>query len=191
MANDAGPIPILLMVRELNLGGCEQDVAKVAIGLDRNLFTPYAGCFHPRGFRAEELRAANVPVIEFPVKSFAALSTLEVARQLGQFVADKKIRIVHTFDVPSNIFGVPAARWYKVPVVIASYLWFRELTPPVHRQMHRLPDALAHKIVVNSDAVGQSLVRDLHIRQSKIYLSHNGVDTRDFYPAPAEQSRNF
>ena len=173
------------MVRELNLGGCERDLTKVAIGLDRNLFSPFVGCFHPNGFRFAELRAAQVPVIQFPVKSFYAPSTMHIARQFGQFIAANNIQIVHTFDVPSNIFAVPAARWYRVPTVISSDLQFRELVPKLHRRMLRVVDALAHKTVVNSDAVRRSLVQNQGIASSKIYLSHNGVDTQLFYPAPA------
>jgi glycosyltransferase involved in cell wall biosynthesis len=179
------------MVRELNLGGCERDLVKVAIGLDREQFTPFVGCFLSQGFRADELRDAKVPVIQFPVKSFASLSTLKVARQFGQFVAGRKIKIVHTFDIPSNIFGVPAARWYGVPVVISSDLSYRGLLSTVHRNMVRMVDPLAHKIVVNSAAVGQSLERNQGIAASKIYLSYNGVDVRDFYPAAPDGTPEF
>ena len=188
MTVNARPIPILLMVRELDMGGCERDLTKVAIGLDRSLFTPFAGCFHPNGMRAAELRAAKVPIVQFPVTSFASRSTLKVARQFGQFVADNKIQIVHSFDVPTNIFTVPSARHYKVPVVIASHFWLMDLIPPVHRNMHRMVDLLAHRIVVNSAAVGRSLEG---VASSKIYLSHNGVDTRSFFPAPAKDLPEF
>jgi glycosyltransferase involved in cell wall biosynthesis len=179
------------MVRELNLGGCERDLTKVAIGLDRDQFTPFVGCFHPHGFRFAELRAAQVPVIQFPVQSFASPTTLSVARRFGRFLAENKIRVVHTFDVPSNIFAVPAARWFRVPTVISSDLQFRELVPKLHRRMLRLVDALAHKTVVNSDAVRRSLIANQGIPASKIYLSHNGVDTHVFYPGPAQGKPQF
>jgi glycosyltransferase involved in cell wall biosynthesis len=179
------------MVRELNLGGCERDLTKVAIGLDRGQFTPFVGCFHPHGFRFAELRSAQVPVIQFAVKSFASPTTLNVARQFGRFIAENKIQIVHAFDVPSNIFAVPAARWFRVPTVISSDLQFRELVPKLHRRMLRLVDALAHKTVVNSDAVRRSLIAHQGVPAAKIYLSHNGVDTSLFYPAPAQGKPRF
>lgn len=191
MSANGSPIPILLMVRELNLGGCERDLAKVAIGLDRNRFKPFVGCFRPEGFRGEELREANVPVIQFPVTSFASASTLQVARQFGRFVAANKIQIVHTFDIPTNIFGVPAGRFYKVPVVIGSHLSYMELIPNFERKMHRIVNPLAHKLVVNSAAVGKSLEQNENVAAAKIYLSHNGVETRDFYPAEAEGVPEF
>jgi glycosyltransferase involved in cell wall biosynthesis len=57
--------------------------------------------------------------------------------------------------------------------------------------MLRLVDALAHKTVVNSDAVRRSLIANQGIPASKIYLSHNGVDTHVFYPGPAQGKPQF
>ena len=49
------PRPVLLMVRELTLGGCERDLTKMATHLDRSLFTPHVGCFIAKGLRFDEL----------------------------------------------------------------------------------------------------------------------------------------
>jgi hypothetical protein len=67
------PIPVLLMVRELNLGGSERQMAEIAKALDRSRFDPRAGCFRPAGLRADDLRAAGVPIVHFPVPSLASV----------------------------------------------------------------------------------------------------------------------
>ena len=97
------PWPLLLLVRELDLGGCERDLSKVALGLDRSRFDPHVGCFHPEGFRGEELRAAGVPVVQLPVRSFRSWSVLAGARRLAEYVARHGIRLVHSFDTPMNL----------------------------------------------------------------------------------------
>jgi glycosyltransferase involved in cell wall biosynthesis len=47
--------------------------------------------------------------------------------------------------------------------------------------------SLAHKILVNSAAVGADLVRHHGVPQRKIFLSHNGVDLKAFQPRPRER----
>ena len=75
--------PVLLLARELDLGGSERQMTEIAKTLDRSRFEPHVGCFHPRGMRNAELAAAGVPIAHFPVDSFlssgAALGSLESA----------------------------------------------------------------------------------------------------------------
>src|SRR5438093_4525815 len=93
------PCPVLLMVRELGIGGCERDLTKIAKGLNRDLFEPHVGCFHSEGLRTEELRAGGIPIIRFPVRSFGSLSALTGALQMGRYLDRHAIRLVHAFDV--------------------------------------------------------------------------------------------
>ena len=101
------PVPVLLMVRELNLGGSERQTAEIAKALDRSRFDPRVGCFRPKGLRADELRSAGVPVVHFPVPS---LASVKGALRIAAYIREQNIRLVHTFDTPANLYGVPAAR---------------------------------------------------------------------------------
>ena len=98
------PYPILLLARELGIGGCERDLAKLALGLDRTKYIPHAGCFR-EGFRAPELREAGIPITLFPVTSFVNASLWKGAWALRTYVRRHGIVLVHGFDVPGSIFG--------------------------------------------------------------------------------------
>ena len=52
------PHKVLLLARELGLGGTERQLAETALSLDRARFEPHVGCFTSGGFRARELREA-------------------------------------------------------------------------------------------------------------------------------------
>src|SRR6202030_2533352 len=104
--------PILLMVRELGIGGCERDLTKLAKGLDRARFEPHVGCFQENGLRSEELRAAGIPIVRFPVGSFGSWSALAGARQMGAYLRAHRIGLGHAFATPTDIFAAPAARAY-------------------------------------------------------------------------------
>ena len=178
------PIPVLLLVRELSAGGTERQLTETARRLDRRDFSPHVGCFHSDGMRAQELQSAGVPIVRFPVRSFGSLSLLQGLRQMKQYLASHRIGLVHTFDVPMTIFGVPAARLFGVPVVLASQRAYRELTPPMYRTVLRMTDRMAHGIVVNCAAIREHLERDYGVPPSRIHLCYNGIDTTVFQPAP-------
>ena len=52
--------PVLLLARELDLGGSERQLTEIAKTLDRSRFEPHVGCFRPQGIRAAELAACGV-----------------------------------------------------------------------------------------------------------------------------------
>src|ERR1700722_5022928 len=124
------PIPVLLMVRELNLGGSERQMAEMAKALDRSQFDPRVGCFRLAGLRADDLRVAGVPIVQFPVPS---LASVKGALRIAAYVREQKIRLVHSFDTPTNLYGVPAARMAGSAVVLSSQRADRRLMPPLYR----------------------------------------------------------
>jgi L-malate glycosyltransferase len=178
------PCPILLLTRSLGLGGSERQLAEIAKALDRSVFEPHVGCFDAEGFRADELRAAGVPVVEFPVKSFLRPSLLIGLAAMGRYVRMHGIQLVHTFDVPLNLFGVPAARLFRVPHVISSQRAHRAITPGFRRRLLRVTDRLVDAIVVNSEAVRRELMEADRVPSHRIHLCYNGIDTNFFAGAP-------
>jgi glycosyltransferase involved in cell wall biosynthesis len=174
-------LPILLMARALSEGGCERDLTRLAIKLDRTRFEPHVGCFRD-GIRRAEIEAAGVPILHLPVTSFRNRSCLDGARKMGAYLREHQIRLVHAFDVPMDLFAAPVARRYGVPAVVTSQLSFRTLCSRGTRLALRFTDYLSSRVVVNSRAVGDSLERDYGIPDDKVFLCYNGVDTTQFYP---------
>src|ERR1035438_5410407 len=93
------------MARELGLGGTERQLAELALSLDREQFEPHVGCFTSGGFRAAELRAAGVPILELGVRSLVSGSAVMGARRMGAYLARHEIALVHAFDVPLDLFA--------------------------------------------------------------------------------------
>jgi glycosyltransferase involved in cell wall biosynthesis len=173
----------MLMVRELGIGGCERDLAKLAKALDRAQFFPHVGCFHSDGLRTDELRAAGVPIVRFPVRSFQSVSAITGARQMGRYLREHQIKLVHCFDVPTVIFGVPTAYLNHMPAIVSAQLGERELHPRIYRKLLRITDHLADVVVANSAAIQQYLIEHEHVAAERTYLCHNGVETAIFHPA--------
>lgn len=173
------------MVQSLGHGGCERDAAKIAMGLDRGRFEVHVGVLREGGFRIAEVLASGIPVVHFPLTSFANTSVIRAWQAMSAYIRQHGIKLVHCFDTPTDIFGAPNARWNRVRSILTSQLSFRELCSPRERALLRISDRLSNFVVVNSRAVGDSLVSEVALPPEKVYLCYNGVDTTTFYPAAA------
>lgn len=176
------PIPVMLMIRELNLGGSERQMTEVARWLDRSRFEPHIGCFRAGGLRGDELRAAGVPVTEFPVRSYKSWSAVTGARQIIRYIRKHNIQLVHTFDYPLNVFGMPLARFFTRAAAVSSQRAHRELTPGLYAHLQRATDRYVDAIVVNCEFLKRHLIADYNIPGSRIHLCYNGIDLTTFQP---------
>lgn len=179
------PRRILLMAYQLGIGGSERQLTEIAKGLDRSRFEPHVGCLHPDGIRGDELRALGVPIVSFDVPSFASLHAAAAGLRLSRLLRRQNFDLVHTFDVPMNVFGVPFAKFAGSSVVLSSQRAHRDLTSTLYRHALRLTDHLADGIVVNCESMRRHLTQDEGVAADKIHLCYNGVDTSIFHPPEA------
>lgn len=170
----------MLLSHQLGIGGSERQVSVTALSLDPNRFTVHVGCFH-EGFRADDLRAAGVPVIRLPVTSFKNWSVIRGARLLGSYIREHGIELIHTFDAPLTVFGVPVARAYRTPVVLSSQRAHRELAG-AYRPLLRLTDRMVDRIVVNCGFIKDHLISEEGVDPERVRLCYNGIDTTIFHP---------
>lgn len=180
------PARILFMARELNLGGSERQMTETARFLDRSRFEPRVGCFLPAGLRGEELRAAGIPVVQFPVRSYKSKSALDGARALAKYIRDEKIQLVHTFDYPLNVFAIPVTRWFTSAVAVSSQRFHREITPRGYLNLLRLTDRIAHAVVVNCEFLRRHMVEEERAPPGKVHVCYNGIDL-SFFRAEARE----
>jgi glycosyltransferase involved in cell wall biosynthesis len=181
------PVPILLMTYGLGIGGSERQMAEVAKALDPSRFQVHAGCFHAEGMRADELREAGIPILELPVTSFKSFSVVKGARMMLRYIREHGIEMVHSFDVPLDIFGAPVAWLARKPVVLTSQRAHRLLTPGLFHRLLRATDHLADGIVVNCEFMRRHLVEDEGVPERLVHLCYNGVDTEIFRPKGTEE----
>lgn len=183
------PIRVLLLARELGLGGSERQMTEIARGLDRSSFEPHVGCFVPEGLRVGELRDAHVPIFHIPVNSFKSPAAVIGARRLARYVREHSIQIVHAFDYPMNVFAIPVARYFTKAVCISSQRGHRDLTPSLYLRLLRQTDGMADGIVVNCEFLKRHLIADYGILPECIHLCYNGIDLDIFQRDPLQLER--
>jgi L-malate glycosyltransferase len=159
---------VLLLARELDLGGSERQMTEIAKTLDRSRFIPHVGCFRPRGMRSAELAAAGVPIVHFPVDSFLSFGAIREAWNLRRYIRRHGIRLVHAFDYPLTLFATPVARYLTSAVVVSSQRSHRDLIPSRYRSLIRFTDRIANAIVVNCEFVQRHLEMDEKVASAQI-----------------------
>jgi glycosyltransferase involved in cell wall biosynthesis len=182
--------PVLLMSRELDLGGSERQMTEIAKTLDRSAFEPHVGCLRPEGLRGRELKPVGVPIGHFPVHSYASFSAVLGAWQLARYIRRHKIRLIHTYDYPLTVYAVPVGRFLTSAIVVSSTRAHRELIPRNYRKLVRITDRLVDAIVVNCEFLRRHLVEDENVPPGQIELCYNGIDLEQFRklntPRPSE-----
>lgn len=179
MAETGNPIPVMLMVRELDQGGIERDVTKIAMHLDPSRFTPHVATFYPHGLRYEELVAAGIPILDVPLRSLTSFQTVSLGRVLRNYLRQHKIQVLHAYDA-SGVFGMAIAQLAGVPVVIGSQLSNRCILDPKTQRLLRLSDHYADAMLVNCEAMREYMIQSEGMAAEKVWLCYNGVDTTQF-----------
>lgn len=175
------PIPILLSVRSLGIGGCERDLTKLAVSIDRARFTPHVA-FFKEGFQLAELSRAGVPLLHLDVASFMGRSAWAGGSRLRAYLKQHEICLSHAYDVPLSLFTAPVARLAGVPVVVTSALGSRALFSQRERTLLKLSDRLSDRIVVNSEAMRRELETTYGAPPDKLFVCHNGYRPEVFFP---------
>lgn len=173
--------PVLLMTTQLDFGGTERQITETAKLLASSDFDVSVGCLRPGGICAGELRRAGVPVIEFPVRSLRSPAALHQARRITAYLRERGIRIVHTWDYPTNCYVIPVVRLSRRAIAVGSQRSHRALIPRGYRALTRLSDRMAHAVVVNCNFLRRHLIEDEHVPPAKVHVCYNGIDFERFH----------
>ncbi len=171
------PIPIAIFVDRYAPGGTQRQMLELIGRIDRRRFKVYPVCFHTEGAWFERLASMGEPVALFPIHGFRQPRTVMQLRAFAAWCREKKIQILQTCELYSNIFGLPGGALASVPVRLGSRRGFVE--PPGLQRMQRASYGAAHRVVANSHAAADRL-RVEGVDDGKILVIPNGIDTRAF-----------
>ena len=122
---------------------------------------------------AEALDLGEIP--SFPLNNFYDLNALAQLRHLMTFLRRERVAILHTHDFYTNVFGMAAGSFARVPARIASMRETGGMRNGAQKNAQLVAYRLAQKVIANSEAVRRELV-DQGIRDTKISVVYNGID---------------
>jgi glycosyltransferase involved in cell wall biosynthesis len=124
---------------------------------------------------AEELNLGEIP--SFPLHNFYDLNALVQLRRLMTFLRRERVDVLHTHDFYTNVFGMAAGSFARVPARIASMRETGGMRSAAQTNAQQVAYKLANQVIANSEAVRRELV-DQGIRDTKIAVVYNGLDLK-------------
>jgi len=160
----------------LEMGGMEKLLVEFARHADRERFQLHFICLEGRGKLADDIEALGWPIDAMGkrpgLRPGLILKLARLFRRLGA-------QVVHTHNEPACLYGVPAARLARVPLVLNTR--HGQGSPPGARRARAFQWAarLAGRVVcVSKDAADLSVRSGLS--ESRVTTVWNGIDTEKF-----------
>jgi len=174
-------IPIAVVMTSFEPGGTERQMTELLRRLDPTRWEVHLACFEAKGLwfgRAAE-RAASVA--EFPVRSFGRPHVLRQVWNFARWCRSRRIALVQTTGIDSNIFALPAAALAGVPARIGSRRGLNTDRTHGVAALQRLAYSCATKVVANSRASADRL-RLEYVPEHRVAVVPNGLDFGPFAP---------
>lgn len=170
-------IPVAIFVDRYIAGGTQRQMIELLERLDRRRFHVHPVCFHDDGPWTRQVADLGDPIARFPIHGFRRPGTALQLAAFARWCRAHRIAVVHTWDIYSNIFGLPGAALAGVPVRIGSR---RGLGGPSGvRRLQRAAYRAAHRMVANSRAAAEQLHAD-GVARERITVIPNGIELSRF-----------
>lgn len=173
------PVPIGFVLTSCEAGGTERQMIELLRRLSPSRWEVHVAVLHARGEWLERMTEAALTVTEFPFTSFRHADAMRQALAFRRWCQTHGIAVIHTSDLYTNIFGLPASAAAGVPVRIGNR---REINPDKTRSqimMQRAAYQFATKVVANSRAAADRL-RFERVPAGRVATVSNGIDSCAF-----------
>lgn len=169
---------VLQLIDSFHQGGSERQAIQLARLLrDSARFDVRLASLSPEGSLRSQAEALNLPEIpSFPLTSFYDRNALVQLRRLMSFMRRARIDIVHTHDFYTNVFGMAAASFARIPVRLASMRETAGMRTSAQKSAQQFAFGVAQHVIANSEAVRGKLIEQ-GVKPAKISVVYNGLDT--------------
>jgi glycosyltransferase involved in cell wall biosynthesis len=180
------PLRIVFFIDTLGLGGTELNAVRLAERLDPAQFAISIACFGDGPLRAR-LEAAGIPIHIYRLRSLYGIGMMRQGLRFARFLREEQVDVVHSHDRYANLFSMMWGRYAGTRGLIASKRWGTAAMRITHTVTNRLAYRLAHRVLGNSNQVGESLFAVEHVPRERIVVVPNFVDEDAFDVAPREE----
>jgi len=163
---------IVYVITELDVGGAEKAMCRLAAGIDRTRFEPRVVALTGRGPLGDELARAGIPVDWLDMRSALGLSS--AALRLASLLRKHNADIVHSFLFHANMVGRLAAKIAGTPGVISSIRVAE--TRRHHWWFDRATKSFVGRYTCVCEAVRREAIRRLRVPEERVITIYNGVE---------------
>ncbi len=165
---------VLHLVNSFEAGGTERQFIELLKRLNRDEYDVRLSAIHNLGCFRQEIAHLFSTIPEFPLTSFYNLNAYKQLKKLRAFIHRERIDILHAHGFYDSLFGSLAGRLSGIKVV-ASQRHLKLSERRVHEWGTRAIHRLADRIVVNSQAIRDSIIARNRALADKVIVIRNGV----------------
>ena len=179
---------LLKFLSEFWAAGTEGQVVNLAARLDPARFDVRFACFERVGQLLPLIEQRGTPVTEYRIKRLYDARALRAQWRLAGEIRRHRVDIVHSYNFYGNIFAIPAARFGRAAVVVASIRNLADILTPLQWRVQQYVCRLADCVLTNADAIRRSLIAAGYAA-GKISVIRNGLDLERFTCTPGGGER--
>src|SRR5262245_3907575 len=165
---------VLHLITSFEMGGTERQAVELLKRIDRRRFDVSLAAIRLEGPLYQEVAAIFPRVPQFPLTSFYNANAAKQIMRLRDWMVSERADILNAHDFYAGLLGAAAARLTRVRV-IACQRHMRLSDRRAHEWGTRLTHRLAHRVLVNSEAIRDHLLAGGHIAPEKIVVIRNGL----------------
>lgn len=163
---------VLHVVESLNFGGVESHMRNIALNAHMSAFEHSISVIAGGGAIADELIAAEFPVVVLGKRSKIPSPSAILA--LVTEIRSRRPSILHCHGAEANFHGLIAGKICRVPVCIAEEIGFPNHSMKA-RLVFRFVYKIAHAVIAISEAVRNKLIDFNEVGAEKTQVLHNPV----------------
>ena len=171
------PLPLVLILEEINFGGAQRQMIELLRHVDRKLFTPEIWTLRA-GDELLDMAIQYDIIVHILCPNDAELVPLHAIKALWKELYKRRPPIIHCHTTFPNIWGRILGRLLRIPVIIGSIRSKRN----IRKQKERYSWPLSHLHICNANSLYEDLLAE-GLKPHRLYNIVNGVDIERFKPA--------
>lgn len=173
------PINILHVISKLPVGGVENQLLMTLKNYDRMKLNPLVCSLLDKGEIGKEIEDTRIDVI--PLNKLKHRFDPAIVKDIYSLIKERNIKIIRTHQYHANLYGRLAALLAKVPCIVASVHNVYTIDRKLHRRMiNRFLARFTDKVVAVSEIVKRDILKYDGLREDKVMVINNGIDTDRF-----------
>lgn len=170
-------LKLVIMIRQMIVGGAEKDIIKIVSRLDRDRYDIHLCLFNDTCVYRDVFREQQIPVTM--IRKRIKLDFLHLW-QLTAWLRRLRPDIVHTWISEANSVGSVAARLAGVPIRVGCVLNVNFWKTRPRLLFDHFAMGTSHRLVTNSLRINEFLVQRMGISASRLKLIYNGIEPGAF-----------
>ena len=173
---------ILILTTHLNPGGLSRYVLNLSTSLTRQKHNVWVACSGGEWIKRLSIEGVNYKFIPIRTKSICSIKILFSFLTLRKFIRQKKIDVVHSNTRVTQALSFLIYKRFSIPYISAFHGFYRS---SIFRKQFKFSGVMS---IAVSRAVKEHLIRDLGIKEEKVKVVYNGIDSDEFSVKEAKRS---